>query len=75
MRLSSNEVENRNHCTQLTVKLPPLTLSSGSVPGEGDRYLSLGGERERQRSREGETEREREVRTVKLILGESFLMI
>ena len=33
MQLSSNEVENRNHCTQLTVKLPPLTLSSGSVPG------------------------------------------
>ena len=32
MRLSSNEVENRNHCTQLTVKLPPLTLSSRSVP-------------------------------------------
>ena len=32
MRLSSNEVESRNHCTQLTVKLPPLTLSSGSVP-------------------------------------------
>ena len=33
MRLSSNEVESRNHCTQLTVKLPPLTLNSGSVPG------------------------------------------
>ena len=32
MRLSSNEVESRNHCTQLTVKPPPLTLSSGSVP-------------------------------------------
>ena len=23
MRLSSNEVESQNHCTQLTVKLPP----------------------------------------------------
>ena len=32
MRLSSNEVESRNHCTQLTVKPPSLTLSSGSVP-------------------------------------------
>ena len=32
MRLSSNEVESRNHCTQLTVKPPPLTLSSGSIP-------------------------------------------
>ena len=32
MQLSSNEVESRNHYTQLTVKLPPLTLSSGSVP-------------------------------------------
>ena len=32
MRLSSNEVESRNHCIQLTVKPHPLTLSSGSVP-------------------------------------------
>ena len=32
MQLSSNKVENRNYYTQLTVKLPPLTLSSGSVP-------------------------------------------
>ena len=32
MRLSSNEVESRNHYTQLTVKSPPLTLNSGSVP-------------------------------------------
>ena len=32
MRLSSNKIESRNHCTQLTVKPPPLTLSSGSVP-------------------------------------------
>ena len=31
MRLNSNEVESRNHYTQLTVKPPPLTLSSGSV--------------------------------------------
>ena len=31
MRLSSNEVESRNHCTQLTVKPPLLTLSSSSV--------------------------------------------
>ena len=33
MRLSSNEIESRNHCTQLIVKPPPPTLSSGSVPG------------------------------------------
>ena len=36
MRLSSNEIESRNHCTQLTVKSPPLTLNSGSVPALGD---------------------------------------
>ena len=33
MRLSSNEIESRNHCTQLIVKSPPQTLNSGFVPG------------------------------------------
>ena len=40
MRLSSNEVESRNHCTQLTLKPPPLTLSCGSVPGRKEDHLN-----------------------------------
>ena len=41
MRLSSNEVESQNHCTQLTLKLPPLTLSSGSVPARKSLYSCM----------------------------------
>ena len=40
MRLSSNEVESRNHCTQLILKPPPLTLSCGSVPGRKEDHLN-----------------------------------